>query len=363
MSKKFTLEDIQALAKAKGGECLSNEYLGSRALYLWRCREGHAWEALGKSLLSGHWCVKCSRSPGFQAFIDTASSHGGKCLTEKYTDCRDIYRWECSLGHVFEARADSVLGGSWCSVCVNRKKSMGIEKLFEMAKANGGECLSTKYKNKETKYKWRCSQGHEWEATGGSIKRGSWCCICNKGPPITLERLGELALCKKGTCLAVSCGKAMDKYSWKCARGHVWDATANSVQQGRWCPRCSHRISAPSVEIFNRLKQVYPDAESEVKGLMPGRKFIADIYIPSINTVVEYDGYRFHKSPWAIKNGAGKRDIEKESLLRGLGMNVYHIDEGKYTLKGARHISPTPEILDQMVSDIVATIRACPPQS
>lgn len=44
------------------------------------------------------------------------------------------------------------------------------------AKAHdGGECLSTAYVNKHTKQRWRCAEGHEWETTPDSVKGGSWC--------------------------------------------------------------------------------------------------------------------------------------------------------------------------------------------
>ena len=46
------------------------------------------------------------------------------------------------------------------------------------AKAKGGECLSTEYINRKTKLRWRCAEGHEWEATSHHVKRGTWCGTC-----------------------------------------------------------------------------------------------------------------------------------------------------------------------------------------
>ncbi|WP_373322126.1 zinc-ribbon domain-containing protein [Paraburkholderia adhaesiva] len=41
-----------------------------------------------------------------------------------------------------------------------------------------GECLSERYVNNETKLRWRCAKGHEWEAVPASVIKGSWCPQC-----------------------------------------------------------------------------------------------------------------------------------------------------------------------------------------
>lgn len=57
-----------------------------------------------------------------------------------------------------------------------RKKT--IEHARLAAEAHGGECLSVEYKNNKTKMQWRCSEGHEWEANANGIWLGHWCPIC-----------------------------------------------------------------------------------------------------------------------------------------------------------------------------------------
>ena len=54
-----------------------------------------------------------------------------------------------------------------------------IEQMHALAKERGGVCLSTVYVNSYTKLRWRCSEGHEWEATPSNVKRlDSWCPAC-----------------------------------------------------------------------------------------------------------------------------------------------------------------------------------------
>ncbi len=45
----------------------------------------------------------------------------------------------------------------------------------------GGECLSKSYKNVRSPLKWRCAKGHVWETTADYVKnQGYWCGICAK---------------------------------------------------------------------------------------------------------------------------------------------------------------------------------------
>lgn len=46
----------------------------------------------------------------------------------------------------------------------------------KLARARGGDCLSTEYLNNKTKLSWRCSKGHEWGAEPTTVKHSkTWC--------------------------------------------------------------------------------------------------------------------------------------------------------------------------------------------
>ncbi len=49
----------------------------------------------------------------------------------------------------------------------------------KIAESRGGKCFSKKYINNRTKLKWKCKEGHIWEATPSNIKRGQWCRVCS----------------------------------------------------------------------------------------------------------------------------------------------------------------------------------------
>lgn len=58
--QRRSLEDIKVLASKHGGECLSTTYRNIRSpSLLWRCAQGHEFEATGWNVLRGGWCPTC----------------------------------------------------------------------------------------------------------------------------------------------------------------------------------------------------------------------------------------------------------------------------------------------------------------
>ena len=61
-NRRYSIEDIQAIANRKGGACLSDEFTSSRKTLKYRCEHGHVWEARADALLySDKWCPECGR--------------------------------------------------------------------------------------------------------------------------------------------------------------------------------------------------------------------------------------------------------------------------------------------------------------
>lgn len=68
------------------------------------------------------------------------------------------------------------------SVKKNKAEISSIEALRKMAQSRGGECLSAEFVTMNTKMKWKCALGHEWEATANLLKAGHWCPDCSPPP-------------------------------------------------------------------------------------------------------------------------------------------------------------------------------------
>ncbi len=125
--KSYFLEKAKQHAKSKGGECLSNQYVGTHENLMWKCHieEHDYWPAeYNRVVNGGSWCPQCSGNFPRSYFLEKAKQHaelkGGKLLSEKYERAGDKLVWKCSLDEHDSWLADynSVVNtGTWCPQC------------------------------------------------------------------------------------------------------------------------------------------------------------------------------------------------------------------------------------------------------
>lgn len=188
-NRKLNLRDLQRIARERGGKCLSRKYVNGRTPLTWECKYGHRWKAAaeqvkGSSHKKGTWCPKCYdqrrifRPLGtIQEMRRLAIMRCGRCMSPCYTGSRTKLLWGCRSGHQWYAVPGNIKRGNWCPTCA-RNQRLKLSDYRALAAAHGGRCLSTQYRNNDTNLKLRCAKGHEWFATGTSIRRGSWCARC-----------------------------------------------------------------------------------------------------------------------------------------------------------------------------------------
>ncbi len=183
--KKLTIKDIGRLAKIRKGKCLSKVYRNTKSKLLWKCAKNHTWNATPDNIRAGKWCPFCSGRAGttITTLRKLAKAKGGNCLSDTYKGSATKLKWQCSIGHQWYAAPSKIKMGRWCPKCAIRnnsnKQRLGIDAMREIAQSRGGQCLSNEYINWETKLLWKCSMGHQWTAIPLSVKRGSWCPNCS----------------------------------------------------------------------------------------------------------------------------------------------------------------------------------------
>lgn len=181
MPPKKTLQDCHELASAKGGKCLSTEYVNSSTKMLWECHKNHQWMAIYNTIQQGHWCAECAldnKRNTLQDCYNLSSIKNGKCLSTEYVDANTKYLWECSKGHQWEAKYNDIYQGQWCLECGINKQRNTIQDCYNLASSRNGKCLSTEYVNSKSKLLWECEKGHQWEARYDNIDQGQWCPEC-----------------------------------------------------------------------------------------------------------------------------------------------------------------------------------------
>ncbi len=62
MPQAKTLQDMQLLAKERGGICVSKKYVNGDTKLEWACAHGHRWKVAPKFIAGGTWCPTCSRT-------------------------------------------------------------------------------------------------------------------------------------------------------------------------------------------------------------------------------------------------------------------------------------------------------------
>lgn len=361
---RLTIEEMQKIAKSRGGTCISTVYKNARTNLRWRCKEGHEWDAVPDRIKRESWCPVCAdkvsericrklfeyifdekfpckkpawlrkleldgysetlgiafeyngaqhykpvglfhrnrtldkqiesdklkkrlceeygiklieipytvqhedmfdyivqicKQQGIQVpakekvdyrLLDAYSPHhlykmqvlaeskGGVCVSKNYIDSQTKLRWRCKKGHDWEAMPNHIKNGTWCPVC-SGKARLTIDEMQKIAESHGGTCISGKYNDCFTKLWWRCKKGHKWEATPDKIKRGSWCPICSGNIPLTIGEMREIAASRTGECLSETYTNNHTKLKWRCKEGHIWDAIPGSIRNGTWCPYCA----------------------------------------------------------------------------------------------------------------------------
>jgi hypothetical protein len=240
---KITISDMQEIAKKRGGQCLSSTYIDHRTKLNWQCKEGHQWEAIPSNIKQGTWCPVCTinaQKGTIEEMREIARERGGQCLSREYIDGRTKLTWQCKEGHQWEVVPGPIKLGSWCAACAGKRRGT-IEEMREIARERGGQCLSTEYINGRTKLTWQCKEGHQWDAEPSNIKQEGWCLVCAGLKKGTIEQMQEIAEERGGKCLSREYINGRTKITWQCKEGHQWEATPASIKQGHWCPLCADK--------------------------------------------------------------------------------------------------------------------------
>lgn len=178
---------------------------------------------------------------------------------------------------------------------------------------------------------WKCANNHEWEERIEVRNRGYRCPYCVGKRPIIgkndfatvhPELLNEWEYSKNIFQPQDLLPNSMKKVFWKCEKGHIWSATLNSRHKGSGCPQCSKEANSsfPEIAILFYLNQCFPVCSRKK---FKGKEI--DIFIPSLNMGIEYDGQYYHTTEKARIN-----DAQKTELFKSLGLFFVRIIEATY---------------------------------
>ncbi len=345
----------------KNGELQpQNIAYASKKKVWWLGRCGHEWEAVVGSRKIGRGCPICAGIQILSGFNDLAShseilthewdyEKNEKKPTEVGYGTHEYAWWICSIcGFSWKAEIRGRYNGNGCPECTKKHMS---EKMHYIRLRKSGSLAETQSpilkewnyeKNNDIspenvtprasrKVWWKCSEcDYEWRATIGNRMRGSGCPACS-GAKIN-EGVNDFKSCHPELLLEWNYEKnhvrpeelhasSGEKVFWKCKYGHEWETTIHDrVTKGVGCPFCSkhYKTSFGEQSIYYYIKKKFPDAINSYREEFLGRSEI-DIFIPSLQLGIEYDGQRYHKDV--------EKDIRKDEICRQNGITLIRVRE------------------------------------
>lgn len=256
---------------------------------------------------------------------------------------RDVW-WTCDQGHEYSMpvyrRAHN---NSGCPYCIGKKVLVGFNDLAtvnpdlasEWNYDKNGALTPTMVTGVCGKHVWwKCANGHEWQVKISNRSHGSRCPYCadyyicsgyndlvTTRPDLALEWNYEKNVDLLPTQISRGYGK---KVWWKCSRcGHEWKASPNSRDNmGSGCPECTKglRISSQETTLYYYIHKYFNDAIQSYSNRGVGITEL-DIYIPSLNLGVEYDGTRWHQDV--------EHDKKKDVACQNNNINLIRVREPK----------------------------------
>ena len=233
----------------KGFQCLTQRYQGTHNRIKFKCPEGHIFQKFIAHIrkTNGVSCPKCNLQSVYSRTLErlrsVARKQGGKVISAEFLGWHEPHVFQCAEGHRWTSAAANVIQGAWCGACYHKSHSFGLEVLHELALERGGTCLSQAYDGVSAAHKWRCAEGHEFDLSYFSARKGAWCPVCQPGKTTkaNMARMQAMAAARGGRCLSTEYVNNRTKLYWECSAGHRFSTRPNCVQQGIWCPTCSRK--------------------------------------------------------------------------------------------------------------------------
>lgn len=143
--KQENLHKLQNIALMHGGVCLSTEYSGANQKYAFRCAAGHEWSTHRSVLFSGSWCKRChfnSRMLGLEHAHEAAKARGGRCLSDQYVNSLSKLTWVCHRGHEWQAPLSAIRVGKWCKQCASMDRISNADSKTRIKYGDAGSASS-----------------------------------------------------------------------------------------------------------------------------------------------------------------------------------------------------------------------------
>ena len=363
--------------------------VGSKRKVWWICSNGHEYQSSPNSRFGRRkqgkiqGCPYCSGKlassernllacfPDIAGELDEEKS-GLKAIDVTPFSGKKVW-WSCPVGHSYiSSIANRTKNGTGCKYCgagdgAPRSASFeyNLSKTFPEVSREWHPTLNTKLSpeavtpgSKQTVW-WLCNNHHHWKAQINSRTSGKGCPYCS-GNKVGFGN--DLSSCFPDLVTEWDyeknypdtpdqfTGGSNKKVWWKCSKSHSWQAVIHSRSAGRSCPFCTNQSSRAEIRLLTEIQHFFPHSQSRVK--LGGRE--ADIFVPDLNLIVEYDGSYWHKNN-------EQNDIDKSLYFESLGFEVFRVREIPLELISNRSVQVSDDIFEKKseVDKVISLILEC----
>jgi hypothetical protein len=161
------------------GITLLGDYMGANAKTLFQCGEGHTWEAPPSRIMQGGGCPHCDgQAPLSKEVVNDRIADRGLVMLGEYVNVDTKTLFQCSEGHTWEATPYHVMTRTGCPYC-SGQAPLTTEIVNERI-ADRGLVLLDEFITNHVKVRFQCSEGHSWEARPNSVLNGRGCPVCSE---------------------------------------------------------------------------------------------------------------------------------------------------------------------------------------
>lgn len=342
---------------------------GSAKKAWWKCSKGHEWSALISNRARQHrQCPYCTKQLPIVGENDLLTTHPELAkewdfekninikMTELFAGSHKEVWWKClTCGHSYLGRVDyrtvSTVG-QYCPLCNNRVLVVGKndlatkcpelleEWMYDKNTELGLDPTKILYGDRTHAW-WKCKTcGGEWKTeirARGYV--GAGCPYCNDDrclpgvsdlATVHPDLLKEFDYEKNEFSPTQIASKSDIKVWWKCSYcGKSWSTSAVSRAYGlhTGCPQCNMNMksSFPERAVYYYVHKYFDDA---IHSYSIEQRRELDIFVPSLNIAIEYDGEAWHGKAQQVQNRNQVDEWKNEYCLQH-GIKLIRIREPK----------------------------------
>lgn len=249
----------------------------------------------------------------------------------------------CPIHGAFIQSASVHKRGSGCKACyLERSHILPRELVVErLSKIHGDMVIFDDfiYSGMQVKSNFICRKHGPFESTPNNLLRRS-CTKCalekrSTGRTDSQETFESkvVATHGKGTYdLSKSVyTSSQDRITVTCKEHGDFTILPYNFVRGNGCPLCTRFRSSGELEVMEYLKSIGVSVEASVRGLFADKRYEVDIWIPSHNLAIEFDGTYWHSSKCKERFNV----LDKSKMAWAKGIDLVHIREDLWKSKKA----------------------------